>query len=306
MMSLILRNIPIIEIIFRRFYYRLHDLGFIGKKNKIIDLSKKKSTNTNNREKLEDYLNSLNIKQGDILIVHSSFDEMKNFDITPSELMCILRSLIGDDGTLVFPTFPILKKGKQSESIYDFKSKMCSTGLMPALFLRGKNVEKSLFPLNTLSASGPQAKDMMKDNLMTDLPHGIGSSWHYCSENHAKILLLGVDPSKTLTMVHVAEDIMDENWPIKNWYLKEDIVIRYEEHHIQKEVRYRDQFWSRFMVSEYRTKWLKDNGILVSTSFDGIPISFVQDSNKLVKSIVNNMRESKVSFFRPPSKHWKK
>ena len=55
-------------------------------------------------------------------------------------------------------------------------------------------------------------------NLNIDLAHGVGSAWHFCAENNAKILLLGTKASKSLTMVHVAEDILDDRWPIKDWY----------------------------------------------------------------------------------------
>ncbi|WP_220768832.1 AAC(3) family N-acetyltransferase, partial [Shewanella sp. MBTL60-007] len=97
-LKVILEKSPWLEVFIRRIYYFVKERGlFNGDKN---------ATKSNIRVKadfslLKNYLLSLGIKKGDILIVHSSYDELKSFDVNPVVIISFLRGLVGDEGTLV-------------------------------------------------------------------------------------------------------------------------------------------------------------------------------------------------------------
>ncbi|WP_220771265.1 AAC(3) family N-acetyltransferase, partial [Shewanella sp. MBTL60-007] len=191
---------------------------------------------------------------------------------------------------LVFPAFYIKNENRESKEVdIDLKRKVCSTGMLPAMFLRMDGVIRSPFPENALAAQGPKAEAMFEQNLNIDLAHGVGSAWHFCAENNAKILLLGTKASKTLTMVHVAEDILDERWPIKDWYEDKIFNLKLLNDTVKKRVRIRRQFWSRFMASEFRTKWLNKNNLLSEVVIEGVNVAYVSNSKALVDALVDNM-----------------
>ena len=301
--KLILERSPWLEILFRRFYYLLKENNIYKNNNKV---SKNNTPMKSDFSLLKDYLLSLGIKNGDILIVHSSYDQLKHFDVNPIIIINFLRELIGDTGTLVFPAFYVKKSMDALEGVnIDLNRKVCSTGIMPSLFLRMEGVIRSSFPENSLAAQGPKAEAMFERNMDIDLAHGIGSSWHFCYENDAKVLLLGTNASKTLTMVHVAEDVLDEAWPINHWYEEKIVSLKENNNILKKKIRVRRQFWSRFMASEFRTAWLKNNNLLTEKKVEGVNIAYVHSSRKLVSTLINNMMDRKISFFRPPSKYWK-
>jgi aminoglycoside 3-N-acetyltransferase len=294
----IFSSFPFAEVSVRRLYYFLTRNNLISSKVIVPNVYDGK---TSDFECVKEHIMSLGIQKGDILIVHSSYVELKKLNVNPLSIISFLRDIVGDDGTLVFPSF--YKKNENNN--INMNSKICTTGLLPAMFLRIKGVLRSEFPENSLAAQGPKAKAMFSGDLSSDLAHGKGSAWHYCAENNAKILLLGVQASKSLTMVHVAEDVLDERWPIKNWYENETFYLDYNSKIVERTVRVRRQFWSRFMTLEYRTKWLKSNDLLNEKTIEGVNIAYVHDSKLLVDTLVTNMIQRKVSFFRPPSKYWK-
>ena len=154
---------------------------------------------------------------------------MNNTGMNAISVLNYLRERVGDEGTLVLPTFPIYNEKNCREKgvyVYNPQKTASATGLMTNIFLRMPGVVRSRFPWNTLAAQGPLALSMMEKNMESDLAHGKNSSWEYCMNHHAKILLLGVRASHTTTMVHVAEDILDEAWPIKNWYESKTFYIQ--------------------------------------------------------------------------------
>ncbi|MBQ9042958.1 MAG: AAC(3) family N-acetyltransferase [Eggerthellaceae bacterium] len=258
---------------------------------------------------IDDYISTLGIKQGDLLIVHSSSDELLKLGLNPNEVLFYLRDLIGREGTLAIPCFPLYNKRNYDPSrklfVYSPKRTLCSTGLIPNLFLRKSDVIRSFFPWNSLAAQGPLASGMMKGNLNTDLAHGKGSAWEYCMRHNAKILLLGTRSCRSTTMVHVAEDIMDEEWPISNWYETRSFLIKNNSSERQMEIRIRKPEWARYNASLYRSAQFEKMGILREKQIAGISVGFIEDSRRMVDYVIERTNERK-PFFVVPKRCYKK
>lgn len=294
------------EVTIKRIFYSLPILQRFNK-------NKTKNSNNVAKKKIDKeilflQIKKMNINKGDLLIVHSSMDSLRHFDITPKELIDFLIELIGKTGTLAMPAFPIYKtdilNDKKIEHLYDTRIKLCSTGILPNIFLRYPKVVRSKFPYNSLAALGPLANEMMQNNLNSDLAFGKESSWYFCKEKEAKILLLGVPSNHTTTMVHVAEDYLNDSWPIKNWYLTKKISIRDGQNIFSKTIRIRDQFWSRYNASYYRTKCFKNEGLLSEWEYEGVIFGVIGNSSKLVDFIINRALTNKL-FFKIPQRYYK-
>jgi len=263
--------------------------------------------------KIVEYMKTLGIEKGDILIVHSSMDALSPTGASAKEYIEMLLDLVGEKGTLVIPAYPLYKgnttnyksRRNQDIPIYNPKKTICWTGMIPNIFLRYSGVIRSEFPENSLAAKGPCAEDMMRRNLESDLALGKNSSWEYCVKHHAKILFLGVKSHHSTTVVHAAEDLMDSEWPIENWYEKKQFFVKRKQGKELITVRLRRQYWFRFITSHYRSKVFIKNNFLQESEIDGICVGYISDSKKLVDFLIMRTRQGKI-FFKIPRKYWKR
>lgn len=301
---------PYLEVVIRSIYWRSNFL--IEYKNKRDSNAKEKIKNSRPTpfplimQKLRDR----GINEGDLLIVHSSFDSLKKTDSNPKEIIESLLNLLGESGTLGMPTTPLFKgalTGKAiiaqdvSELILDYNPKktIASTGLLPNIFLRFPGVIRSQHPLNTLAAVGPLAKQMMEKNLLGDkpLPCGVNSSWKFCVDHNAKIVALGVDLAHSLTMVHVAEDMNPEQWPVKGWYRERKFRIIESSNINEIVVRERHPKWSMYYAERTLYKDLIRAGLMTSDSINGIKVEIVDDSKKLIDFLEEKSKTGYPCFF---------
>lgn len=306
---------PLFELVARRVYYSKNETwkrllsSANGKKQKNNQSVKTSTVPTYSKwTVLKDYINTLNIKEGDILIVHSSTEQLAQIGVSPKELLDYLFLLVGDTGTLVIPCFPLYNDknydSKREMYVYNPKRTICSTGLLPNLFLRTKGVIRSKFPWNTLAAKGPLAEEMMLSNLDSDLAHGKGSAWEFAMTHGAKILLLGVKSSHTTTMVHAAEDLLDEKWPVSDWYEKKTILLCDETGEREVSIRTRKQEWAKYNASWYRSHQFIKKSILFEKVIAGVNVGFIPDSKQMVDYIIEQAQKKKL-FFKVPKRCYK-
>jgi len=222
---------------------------------------------------------------GRTLLVHSSFDAISLGTESPKDVLRALLERCGA-GTLAMPAIPMYREfpddGRDLREApptcdYDPRRTPPWTGLLPFTLMRTAHATRSLHPLNSMAALGPDADAMMRHNLdgREPTPHGTGSSWEHCYRNDATVVFLGAEPVDSMTIIHVAEDLAIERgiWPIEDWYRRrpfrlhrdggvETIVVR------ERQPRYRIHFAEQALDHA-----LRSNGILVSRSVDGVPIA---------------------------------
>ena len=238
------------------------------------------------------------ITKGDIVIVHSSMEEMSKFNINAVDLINHLLSVIGPEGTLAIPAFPYYKEVKEILE-YDRNKTLCWTGILPNIFLRYPEVIRSEFPYNSLAAKGPHAEAMMKDNLLDDKVYGKHSAWVYCSDHHAKVLFLGTPAFHTTTVSHICEDLLGEKWPIKEFYKKQKFLLKEKEGTKEFEAFVRREFWYDYNTSYHRTYLLKKKGILKDTSCHGVYFGYIDDVNSVVKYLSELAVNGKPMYYVP-------
>lgn len=184
-------------------------------------------------------IRSHGIGDGDILIVHSSMQSLSSTGANPSEIIELLRDIVGKSGTLVMPAIPKYREAPTgtdriardlTEEVwtYDVQRTPPWTGALPHKLMKTPGAVRSRFPLNSVVALGKHAEAMLAHELDTpgSTPCGPQSAWAYCANHGAKILMLGVDLAHNLTMIHVAEDCHEDTWPIKNWYRTRKFLIK--------------------------------------------------------------------------------
>lgn len=296
---------PFIEIIVRNIYWR-HKSIFSRLNSKRLNSSK-----LNSFEKIIFQLHQFGLQKGDILMVHSSYEQLENTGKSPKNIIDDLINLIGDEGTLVMNSSRIYPEEKIKQDYinaeyhneivtYDvYKSKVW-TGVLPFFMLRDKRSRISKFPINPVVAIGKHAAKMIEKNISEeyDYPCGINSSWKFCVDNNALIIGLGVDLTHNLTIMHVAEDIMGDNWPIKNWYRNRKFRIIDSKTNFDKiiNVKERNPKWGALHFAE-RTfcKDLLNEGILKTVTIDGVIVEAIR-ANELI-CFLNSKNKAGYPYF---------
>ena len=237
------------------------------------------------------------VKEGSLLIVHSSYDNLKCLGLSPMEIINKLRDLIGESGTLAMPVIRSYKEEPSAiermedsyrppKCIYNVRRTPVSSGLLPTFLMRTAGAQVSLHPLNPMCAVGPLAEAMMKGNIdgVHPSPHGPSSAWKFCLDHEAIVVGLGTDLRHHNTMTHVAEEAFEDwYWSDEEWFNLRDFTIECKgEAPVELTVRERKPLWGMLHQAEMnRYHDLLKNGIIHTKHFGSVIVEF-EYSQKLI------------------------
>ena len=250
-------------------------------------------------------LAQMGVKRGDILIVHSSMDGLHNIDATPREILEGIMGFLGEEGTLVLPAYPFHKEqGAPEKAIrYDPSRTVAWTGILPNVFLSIKGTVRSNFPKNSLAANGKYAEEMFANELRDTASHGPHSAWNFCAEHHAKVVFLGVSPNHSFSEVHMAEGVLEENWPIRDWYYSQRYQIKIKGEWQEKTFLVRRTFWNRYLTEEYAIAQAMKAGMMAPGN--GTCRAYVPDLGALKDWLLRMAAKGNLIFYKIPRKFWK-
>lgn len=232
------------------------------------------------------HLRDLGVKEGDTMVVHSAYSPLKGTGLTPEGIVDGLKSIVGETGTLVMP---VIRKYPESPSddealtasienlnfTYDVEKSKVWTGIIPKILMNKPESKTSRFPLNTVTALGPEAGAIIKDNLKGNLPtpNGKNSSWKYLTDINAWVISIGTDLTHSLTMIHTAEDTKKDDWPVKGWYRKKKFTIIDGDFREEKIVLERHPRWGMLHFGERKLcSDLIDKKVMTSHEVEGVII----------------------------------
>ena len=127
------------------------------------------------REIILNDLKALGIKEGDVLIVHSSLSSMGNVEGGANTVIEALTDALGAEGTLLFPAFTYREVNESG--CYDHNNTPVCVGTIPETFRKMEGVVRSLHPTHSVAARGKYAVEMTKDHEKSDTPMGEGSPY---------------------------------------------------------------------------------------------------------------------------------
>lgn len=145
-------------------------------------------------------LRSLGVRGGGVLLVHTSFREVRPVEGGPLGLIRALRRALGPSGTLVMPAMT------DGESVFDPRSTPTQgMGITAETFWRQPGVVRSTHPGGSFAAEGPHAERICAPQPLSP-PHGPDSPVGRVHDLGGQVLLLGVTHSEDTTL-HLAEAI---------------------------------------------------------------------------------------------------
>jgi aminoglycoside N3'-acetyltransferase len=252
----------------------------------------------------------MGIQPNDTLIIHSDSGKMKATGLGVVGVLDMFLTDVCPLGTIVCPTFPYystapkgvdrLKDSYQDiELTYDVQRTLPWTGFLGLALMGLSGAKRSIHPLNTITAYGAEVSRIFAKEKITnlDLPCGPNSSWASLYEMGAKIITLGVDMVHSLTMIHVAEDCFESDWPIKDWYIRKKFkIINKSQVHLVT-VRERHPRWALSLAERKLTSDLYGLGIANRSRIGDIDIS-VLDSRSLIK-FLNTRKGAGYPYYLP-------
>jgi aminoglycoside 3-N-acetyltransferase len=172
-------------------------------------LSKKIYRHPVSTAELRQKLIDLGVARGRTLWVQSSWNEFFNIPLHPSEMIDLLRDLLGPDGTLAMPAFPI---DKNPDKLFLVDKAPASTGLLCEVFRRSPDVRRSIHLSSSVCAIGPNADFLVKDHHLTAMSWGRESPFCRLAEVDALMLGLGAG-FNFMTPLHAVECLLYDEVP---------------------------------------------------------------------------------------------
>ena len=181
--------------------------GFVRKQK--LWLSKKIHRRPVAIAELRQGLIDLGVTSGRTIWVHSSWNEFYNVPLRPSEMIELLRDLLGPGGTLAMPAFPI---DQNPEKLFLVDKAPVYTGLLCEVFRRTAGVRRSIHLSSSVCAVGPNADYLLRDHHLTLMPWGKESPFCRLTEMDARILGLGAG-FNFMTHLHTVECLLYDEVP---------------------------------------------------------------------------------------------
>ncbi len=161
-------------------------------------------------------LRRVDLRQGDSILVHSSFDAFEGFEGKPSDVIDALKQAVGTDGLLMMPTMPFSGTAidwVRSHSSVDLRRTPSRMGLISEIFRRSPDVIRSVHPTHSVAAWGAPAAEFVACHPAARTPCGVGSPYHGLLTRDGSVLLLGVDVN-SVTLYHTAEELLEKQLPV--------------------------------------------------------------------------------------------
>ncbi len=170
------------------------------------------------KAELREGLESLGVRSGDALMLHSSLKSIGYVDGGPRAVLESLIDAVGPTGTLVVPTYwlpggTILATCKLEGYVFDPRKHGSHLGRLPSTFLEFDRIARSVHPTHSVSAIGRHAKDVTASHHLAPSIFGEGSPWDRCHALDAKVIGLGISMGP-VTFYHMLEDRMGERFPL--------------------------------------------------------------------------------------------
>lgn len=214
---LLFEKLPIVHSLYR-FYIKLaRKPGFFYNKYFVKALDK---------EKLKHDLKELGLKEGDIVLVHSSLNRIGHVKGGGDTVIDALLETVGNTGTIAVPTLTFAPRDFMQDNppIFNPKETPSETGKISEIFRQRENAIRSIHPTHSVAAIGPHAEYLTKDNEKSQTPCGEHSPFYKLIELDGYLLVLG-SPFTHMPSFHVIEDKVP-NFPV-NVYEGQPAEARY-------------------------------------------------------------------------------
>jgi aminoglycoside 3-N-acetyltransferase len=153
-----------------------------------LKAERRRFTEKISREQLRAALLALGPWDGRVVWVQSAWNQFYNVQVKPHEFLALLFELVGPEGTLVMPAFPL---DADPDKVLEIDTCPSSTGLLTELLRRHRNAHRSIHIRSSVVAVGPQAEYITRDHHLTEYSWGPGTPYDRIRELDGLMVALG-------------------------------------------------------------------------------------------------------------------
>jgi len=247
-------------------------------------------------EVLYQFIQEAGVRQGDVLLVHSGATASSALGLGTAAAVELLRGFVGDSGTLVMPTIPLLKGEPQGQNrfnevsyagtlVFDVRRSAPWTGVLPRQLMQTPGARRGLNPFNNLTAWGAHVDTLFRSELAEPLqtPCGPGSAWEQLEKLDPLILSINCDFAHSVTMIHRVEEAQIDHWiiPPDRWYRARSVMIKNGETEVIAQLRERRANWSVFFAERNLQRRLINDEVIRQHADAGLNLSCCRASTLL-------------------------
>jgi aminoglycoside 3-N-acetyltransferase len=126
-------------------------------------------------------LKNLGLKTGDVVLLHSSYISLGNFDGTPQDVLDAFFEVVGSTGTIAVPAFGNL-------------------GVLTVLLRQHPDVVISACPSGAVAAVGKDAATLCANHYKAETAHGEGTPYDTLAKLNGYVCLLGADQDRNTSL----------------------------------------------------------------------------------------------------------
>ncbi len=156
----------------------------------------------------------LRLVTGDVVFVHAGVEAL-NLDFPFFKILPMLREVIGEEGTLMFPTYPKWScfRYLSEDSVFDVRKSPSYTGILSEFARRQKKAVRSFHPTKSVVSIGPHAEALSDTHSESPRPYDACSPYHKMMSYGGKIIGLGAE-LRYLSFVHCVDDALADRHPV--------------------------------------------------------------------------------------------
>lgn len=157
---------------------------------------------------IETALGELGLRNGDIVIVHSSLKSFGYVEGGADAVIDALLNVVGIDGTVCFPTLTYGSYNPENPPPpFDPDINPGIVGTIPEVFRKRPEAIRSLHPTHSIACIGSRAADLTEGHEESETPCGPRSPWGKIADLEGYVLMIGCGTAP-LTMSHGAEEVV--------------------------------------------------------------------------------------------------
>jgi len=271
-----------------------------NQRKKQLRLQEKDNSGFTKQKLIADF-KKIGIKSGDSVLIHSSLSKIGFVIGGPKTIVDALSEVVGESGTVLFPSFPAKGRNKthlEEQPFFDIKKTPSQMGSITEYFRKLPNVYRSFHPTDAVCAKGPLAEYFTNSHFGQLTPYNEFSPFRKLCDKKGKILMLGTTLNGSLTNFHILEDAVDFKYPVYDEKTFEVKMIDAEgkEHWMKTKVH--NPVYSAKRDGDSIKPLFEREGVLASGLICEAK-SMLIDADKMLEVMIKYYQEKGVTMYTP-------
>ncbi len=172
----------------------------------------------NCKERLQQDLKMLGVKNGDTILVHTSIKGLNEDVVTANDIIDALLIAVGSEGTLLVPALSYMAVTENNPQ-FDVTNTQTCIGKLPEIFRTKYATHRSIHPTHSVCAIGKHADTLTKSHYLDNTPVGENSPFRLLPTVGGRILMLGCGLLPN-TFMHGVEEVANASYPLAKQTIK--------------------------------------------------------------------------------------